>query len=121
MAEERQREVMEESLLESWQKKSRELTQQMRIYEEKYRQKICKRFEENGGCQRNCQIVKGKLYCDHMMKARTKFFKKEINSLIWALIAAHYMSINDREKENTKPSQAIVERPEGIPSPLHIH
>ena len=64
--------------LKDWKSKHQKLKDKFREFEKEYREKNYSNLTETQKKKRNYRIIDGKEYCDYMIKARTNFFKKQI-------------------------------------------
>ncbi|RNJ77437.1 MAG: hypothetical protein EB830_02005 [Nitrosopumilus sp. H13] len=71
------------SRIVDWEEEGDHLLQILRKYEDGYREKICSRCNMEQQVKRKCikMHINGKIltYCDHMRKAKSSKFKKEIH------------------------------------------
>ena len=62
------------------------LLQQMELFEEDYRQKVCANCSVAEQKKRGCTIYEGKYtYCKHLKKARSLKFREKIEKQIFSL------------------------------------
>ena len=73
-------------VLKGCDKLSKKLWVLMREYDERYREKICSQCSPRQREARGCHIVEGKTFCQHMVRARAKYFDKEIKDWLIGVI-----------------------------------